>query len=804
MRVNILCFVAGAWLLQQQAVLPELGWPVAAAAAGLAAAFVHPQARAWCVLRHVLVMGGCIALGFSWAAGCAGYRLADALPPEWEGRDIAVVGVVAALPQAYERGVRFEFDVELVLTPEAVAPRRIVLSWWGSPAQDGRAATVPVLEPGERWQLTARLKRPRATANPHAFDYEAWLLERNIRATGYVRPRAPRERLDAMVHAPTYWVERARSAFRARIHASLPDAPYAGVIAALAIGDQRAIPPEQWQTFTRTGVNHLMSISGLHVTMVSGLVFALVYGLWRRVPRLTLALPALKAATAGALAAALAYALLAGFAVPAQRTVYMLAVVACALWLGVIESASVMLCLALALVVVIDPWAVLAPGFWLSFGAVAVILYVTVGRIGHMHWLASWLKVQVAVTLALIPPLLALFQQVSIVSPLANAVAIPVVSLAVAPLALIGIAAPLDLPLQAAHSLMAGCMHVLEWLSTLPDPVWEQHAPPAWAVIAAVPALALLLAPRGVPARWLGAVGLVPLFAVAPAALKVGDLEVTVLDVGQGVAAVVRTAGHTLLYDAGPPFGPGSDSGSRIIVPFLRASGVTRLDGMIVSHDDDDHWGGASSVLQALPVDRVLTSLPDLDPLVVQAGPALRCEVGQRWEWDGVRFEILHPTAGSYGDSAIRDNDRSCVLKVDAPGGRVLLPADIERRSEDGLTRDVPHRLRADVLLAPHQGSRSSSSPDFVQAVAPQIVVFPVGYRNRFGHPHREILARYEDAGSRIYRTDRDGAVRLSVSSAGDISVTPYRSTYQRYWQTPLVGDPVPDTADFVAGRRDD
>ncbi len=797
MRLNILCFVAGAWWLQQQSALSGSGWAWALAAAGLAATAGCSPSPAARLLKEVLVKAGCVALGFSWAAWCAQQRLADALPPEWEGRDIAIVGVVAKLPQAYERGVRFEFDVERVLTPEAAVPRRIVLSWWGSAAQDGRPATVPVLEPGERWHLTARLKRPRGTANPHAFDYEAWLFERNVRATGYVRPRASRERLDAMVHAPRYWIERARSAFRARIHASLPGAPYAGVIAALAVGDQRAIPPEQWQIFTRTGVNHLMSISGLHVTMVSGLVFALVFGLWRRVPRLALALPALKAATAGALAAALAYALLAGFAVPAQRTVYMLAVVACALWLGVIGSASVVLCLALALVVVIDPWAVLAPGFWLSFGAVAVILYVTVGRVGRPHWLAGWLKVQVAVTLALIPPLLALFQQVSIVSPLANSVAIPVVSLVVAPLALIGIAAPFDQVLQAAHTVMAGCMHVLEWLSSLPEPVWEQRAPPAWAVIVAVPALALLLAPRGVPARWLGTVGLVPLFAVAPAALKAGDLEVVVLDVGQGVAVLVRTANHALLYDAGPPFGPGSDSGSRIIVPFLRAAGVTRLHGMIVSHDDDDHWGGASSVLQALPVDRLLTSLPDLDPLVVEAGPALRCEAGQRWDWDGVRFEILHPAAESYGERAIRDNDRSCVLKVDAPGGRVLLPADIERRSEDGLTRNAPHRLRAEVLLAPHQGSRSSSSPDFVHAVAPRIVVFPVGYRNRFGHPHREVLARYEDAGSRIYRTDRDGAIRLSVSVAGGIGVTPYRSTYKRYWQAPLIGDPVPDPEEF-------
>jgi competence protein ComEC len=801
MRLGILCFVAGAWWLQRQAALPDLAWPGAAAAAGLAIALARPQAASLRLLRGLLVGAGCVALGFLWAAWCGQQRLADALPPGWEGRDIALVGVVAELPQVSDRGARFEFVVERVLTPGATVPRRIVLSWWGSPAQGDRPATVPALEPGERWQLTARLKRPRATANPHAFDYEAWLFERNIRATGYVRPRTPRERLASLVHAPGYWIERARSAFRSRIHAALPEAPYAGVIAALAIGDQRAIPPEQWQTFTRTGVNHLMSISGLHVTMVSGLVFALVYGLWRRATRLTLALPATKAAAAAALLAALVYALLAGFAVPAQRTVYMLAVVACALWLGVIESASVVLCLALAAVVIVDPWAVVAPGFWLSFGAVAVILYVTAGRVGRAHWLPGWLKVQVAVTLALIPPLLALFQQVSIVSPIANAVAIPVVSLVVAPLALIGMAAPFDLVLQLAHGVMAACMHALDWMSRLPDAVWEQHAPPAWAVIVAVPALALLLAPRGVPARWLGVIGLVPLVATFPAALKNGDVEVIVLDVGQGLAAVVRTAHHALLYDAGPQFSPSSDSGSRIIVPYLRAAGVSRLDGVVVTHDDGDHWGGAASVLQSLPVDWLLTSLPDLDPLVVQSERPWRCAAGQRWEWDGVRFEILHPAPASYGVRAVKNNDRSCVLRVASAGGSVLLTGDIERGSEEALLEEIRDGAPADVLLAPHHGSRTSSTAEFVHAARAKVVVFPVGYRNRFGHPHSDVLARYRDAGARVYRSDRDGAITFFISAEGDIAITPYRAVYRRYWQSPLVGDPVPDAEELSVMR---
>jgi competence protein ComEC len=624
------------------------------------------------------------------------------------------------------------------------------------------------------------------------------LFERNLRATGYVRPRGARARLDAMVHEPKYWVGRARSAIRARIRSALPGAEHAGIIAALAIGDQRAIPPEQWQTFTRTGVNHLMSISGLHVTMVSGLVFALIYGAWRRLPRLTLALPALKAATAGALIAAFVYAMLAGFAIPAQRTVYMLAVVAGALWLGVFGSASLILLMALLVVVIVDPWAVLSPGFWLSFGAVAMIMYITAGRIGREHWLRIWARVQIAVTLALIPPLLVMFQQISVISPLANAVAIPVVSLVVAPFTLIGVAIPFDFLLWIPHAVMTGCMRVLEWLSLLPQAVWQQHAPATWATVIAVPALAWLLAPRGLPARWLGAIGLLPLFVAAPAALKAGEIEVVVIDVGQGVSALVRTAKHALLYDAGPPFGSGADSGSRIIVPFLRAAGVTRLDGLIVSHDDNDHWGGASSVLQALPTAWLLTSLPDLDPLVVQANPAWRCESGQGWEWDDVRFEILHPAAGSYSDPVIRDNDRSCVLRIEAPGGRVLLPADIERRSEEALIRRAGDRLHADVLLAPHQGSKTSSTARFVHAVGPSVVVFPVGYRNPFGHPHRDVLERYRRLGTRIYRSDRDGAVSIVMRAQGDISVRAHRAVYRRYWQTPLIGDPVPVPEKFM------
>jgi competence protein ComEC len=334
-------------------------------------------------------------------------------------------------------------------------------------------------------------------------------------------------------------------------------------------------------------------------------------------------------------------------------------------------------------------------------------------------------------------------------------------------------------------------------MSTVPAAVWQQHAPPAWTVLAAALGAAWLLLPRGFPARGLGVIGILPLFLMLPPRLEEGTLKLTVLDVGQGLAVVAQTRNHALLYDAGPAFGPGADSGNRIIVPYLRAAGVQRLDAMIVSHDNADHSGGAVSVFQALPVAALFTSLPDMDPLPLEAEQAFRCFAGQNWEWDGVRFEMLHPSRASYDQDRIRDNDRSCVLRIVTRNGAVLLPGDIQRKAEEGLFLAQRDALQADVLVAPHHGSRTSSTPDFVRAVAPQSVIFPVGYRNRFGHPHEEAAGRYRNLGSRIYRTDRDGALLVTLETGGAIRIEPYRAVHRRYWQTTMLGEPVADIEAF-------
>lgn len=784
MRFHIVLFACGTWLLQNQAELPDMRLAFALALCAPAWWLAQARCRALAWAGIAVLMGGALAGGFFWAAGMAHLRLADALPHDWEGRDIEVIGVVAGLPQTFERSVRFEFRVEQVLTPGARVPGLIVLAWWG------RGGALPEVHAGERWRHTVRLKRPHGYANPHGYDYEAWLLERGVRATGYVRPGTAAQRLAPLVHRPAYWVEALRERLRVRILEALAGRSHAGVIVALVVGDQRAIPPAQWQTFTRTGVNHLMSISGLHVTMVSGLAYGAVLLLWRRSARLALKLPAARAAAAAAVIAAFLYTLLAGFAVPAQRTLYMVCVVAVALWMDRTLAPSVVLAAALLVVLLVDPWAVTAAGFWLSFGAVAAILFVMANRVRQPNWAVGWMRTQAAVTLALMPLLLALFQQVSMVSPLANAFAIPVVGLAVVPLSLLGAVLPFDAVLKLAELVMGLCTHALAALSAAPVAVWQQHAPAGWAVAAALAGALWLMLPRGFPARWLGVLACLPLFFVFPAAPRWGDVRMSVLDVGQGLAVVVQTAQHALLYDTGPAFGPAADSGNRVIAPYLRAAGVRRLDALVLSHDDSDHTGGALSVLQALPVAWLLSTLPDMDPLPLVAEAATQCYAGQAWEWDGVRFEVLHPPRASY-DARMRSNDRGCVLKVTAAGGTVLLPADVERRSEQALLASGA-TLAADVLVAGHHGSRTSSTPAFVEAVSPRAVIFPVGYRNRFGHPHQDVVARFAERGAALYRTDRDGAVLVNVVAGRAIEIGRYRALRQRYWHEAWAPAPGP------------
>jgi competence protein ComEC len=639
------------------------------------------------------------------------------------------------------------------------------------------------------------LKRPHGNVNPGGFDLEAWLLQRGLRATGHVQAPAASARRDAFAGRPADHVQRARERIRERIIRALDGRPYAGVIVALAIGDQRAIPEAQWTVFNRTGVGHLVSISGLHVTVFATFAGGLAYALARRSVRLTTRLPARKAATAVGVAFATAYVLLAGAEVPAVRTLLMLGIAGAGVWLGRPGTAAIVWLWAMAGVLAWDPWAPLTPGFWLSYGAVAMLLYAGTGRLRDAVPAHRWQRVRAAVregaraqwvvTLGLTPLTLALFQQSSLVAPIANAVAIPVVTLGVVPPALAGILLPFDLPFVVAHAVLAPLMGLLDVLAALPDATWQQHAPPPWTVVVACGAIAWILSPRGVPGRAWGAVGLAPLVIATPPPLADGAFRLTVLDVGQGLAVVVETRRHTLVYDTGPRYTDVADAGGRVVAPFLRASGLRRADGVIVSHQDLDHAGGARSLLLGTPVGWFASSLADTHPVAVLArerSRALTCIAGQSWTWDGVRFTMLHPTTAEYDDAYAKTNDLSCVVRIDSAHGSALLAGDVEARSESSLLRLPPALLHADVVVVPHHGSRTSSTHAFVRAVAPALAIIGCGYRNRFGHPRADIVARWTNAGVRVVRTDLEGAIALTLAADVPLSPQSARRERARYW----------------------
>lgn len=534
-------------------------------------------------------------------------------------------------------------------------------------------------------------------------------------------------------------------------------------------------------------IDPLISISGGHVTLFAALIAWLVRRAWGKSPRLCLRLPAQKAAVLAGALAAFIYVLLSGFGVPAQRTLYMLLVAASGIWFG--RNAGAVRCLLAALLIVLlyDPWAGLSPGFWLSFGAVAVLFWVgrelSAGDSSIMSWVRAQWRAQWAIIVLTLPILLGLFQQFSLVSPLANAIAIPLISAVITPLALLFAVLPLPSVAEFAHWLLGLLMRLLEWLAALPMANWQQAAPPIWLIATGVLAAFWALLPRGVPGRRAVLLVFLPLLGWTPLRPAVNQFDATVIDVGQGLAVHVRTAHHDLLFDTGPQYTPESDSGERVIHPFLRAAGVRHLDRMIVSHDDLDHSGGAPSLLKLMSVGEFMSSLPDEHALVRQAGGQHPCRRGDTWDWDGVRFEVLHPAEGT---QAAKDNDHSCVLKISDARWSLLLTADIEAQSENDILAWDAARLRSSVMVVPHHGSKTSSQIGFIDAVGAKTAIFTSGYRNRFHHPAPEVVERYAATDALLLRSDLNGAVMLrepvEISEAGPVLAWE-RQQGARYWQ---------------------
>lgn len=769
-----IAFLLGILLVQQ---LPELPSPEWLWAVLPLAAVLYLRPRYWYI-------PWVFAAGVWWALCFAHLRLAHALPPALIGRDLDVQGYVASIPDTNEDSVRFEFEVIRQADDGQVrlpVPFKVRLNWYAHGKQP-----LPAARAGDFRRLRVRLKPPGGFFNPGGFDYEGWLFSRGIRATGYVRRELPESRAATAGPPLRFQLDYWRNRLLEHIRRAMPESHNRGVMTGLALGYRAEIPPVQWRLLLETGTNHLVAISGLHIGLVAGLFYMVVMrlGLW--LPVGAAAWPRQRLAALAAYAAALVYAMLAGLALPTQRALLMLGVGLTGILAYRQLRPGHALALALVIVLLFDPFAVLSPGFWLSFGAVAVLVYVAAGRSiagqrdgGSTGALLRrgllWGKLQGLLLLGILPLSVIWFGRVAVGGVLANLLAIPLVGMIIVPLVLLATAVSLvSLPpaewlFHVADRLLDGFWQWLELVRALPFNLWLPPAPSLWALVCAFVGVLLLLAPRGLPGRLAGILWLLPLVLAKPPAPGDGEFWLTALDVGQGTAVVVRTREHTLVYDAGPKFSDRFNTGEAVVLPYLNSLGVDRIDRLLISHGDNDHIGGAWALIGRMSVGPVLTSVPERFDL------AERCLAGQHWRWDGVTFDILYPDGPGEGNNA------SCVLQVSARGGRALLPGDIEKQAERRLLlgdRLVPVKL----LVVPHHGSRTSSTVPFIDALRPEHAVFTAGYLNRYGFPKPEVIARYKERETAVWVTGEEGAMVFEVNDKGVFPRLLYRRESGKYW----------------------
>ncbi len=755
---------AGAMLLGVVACLclPRLPpWPLWLIVAGAGIAWWWRAGRAsW---------AGAWLFGLALAGLHSTYALSLQLPAQPVKVDAQVSGRVMDLPEHEVRRTRFEFRVDDTQDqPAALRGRLLRLAWY-----DDDPAPREAVQAGSRWRLWVRVGMPRGLRNPGGADSEKYAMAQRLAAVGYVRNPGMARRLSSPAGVPAW-----REAMSSRIAAAVPG-PSSRFVRALALGDTRHLDDADWTTLRADGLTHLIAISGFHVGLVAGAFALLMRGLWWCWPGLGRRLPRHVAATLAALVGAGLYTVATGAALPTVRTMLMIAMVALLrLSRRPLRTMDLLAAVAIA-VLLVDPLAVLGAGFWLSFLGVAWLLWCLPGQGARSLRQAGgdFLAAQGVATVGLLPLSALLFGQASLAGPLANLVAIPWWSLVVVPLALAGTA--LDMVWHGAGGplwrLAASCFD-LSWplfvrMAQSPLALWWLPEPRWFAAPLALLGAFWLLLPRGVPGKALACLLWLPLLWSDRELPRQGEVELQVIDVGQGLSVLVRTAGHALLYDMGPAVRDGFDAGERAVVPALRALGVPRLDRAVVSHADNDHVGGLEAVRTVVPVTDLLA--PEGAPV-----PGARpCRAGQGWAWDGVSFRFLHPPR----HFPYLRNEASCVLRIEGRFGTALLTGDIGEVIERDLVRRERSALRADVVLIAHHGSGGSSDPDFVAAVGAREAVVSTGHGNRFGHPRPRVLARWREAGARVHDTAGEGAVRLRLRQGG-LEVEARRLAHPRFW----------------------
>ncbi len=764
MRSWILAFLAGVLALQFFSHLPN-GYSVASLFA-IFCLCIMLFYKHW----HTLRIPFAFLCGFTWCFYCAHTQLAWALPENLEGKTLSITGYIASIPNPNPLGSSFLFQLKKIKSENTTQPARglIRLTW--------RNPETP-LHVGDEWNLSVHLKKIHGTLNPGGFDYEAFALQEGIHANGYIIIKLPHTQLSHhWYHRP---IDRMREYLKHKIAENLPTTQTSPWITALAIGERHDINANEWQVLRNTGTNHLMAIAGLHIGFMAALAHFLVTALWRRVPALTLKMPAQHAGAIAALIMALIYSAMAGFSIPTQRACLMLFVFLFTLLMRRQIGVWHAWCTAIFVVLVWNPLSVLTESFWLSFGSVALIIYGVSGRILPTGWWWKWGRIQWVIAIGLIPLSMALFQQCSFISFAANSIAIPGVAFIVVPLVLLGCFLLLfsakagGIVLILADKVLSILWKILTFFAHLPGFVWYQSVPHGWMLAAALVGVLMLLLPIGFPGRYLGVIWVLPLILYKPVAPKENDVWFSLLDVGQGLSAIVQTQHHVLVFDTGPRMSASFDMGESVVVPFLHVMGTKQIDMVVISHGDNDHIGGVQAVLKQFPVSVIKTSVPE------KFVKAEYCLQGTAWNWDGVHFEFIYPTS----DTLHLGNDSSCVLRVTSHGKHILLTGDVEKFAERSMLSNVAEALSADIIVAPHHGSKTSGLIRFVAAVNPHFVLYPIGYRNRYHFPHRSVVAAYHDLNAIAYDTAHDGAIQFQILTQSDIALPSlYREVHKHYW----------------------
>jgi competence protein ComEC len=703
-----------------------------------------------------------------------------------EKQDVVVSGRILGVPLSTAHSARFDFNVDSLsyAGKHYQSPGKIRLKAYHN---------TDIFKANQAWRFTVRLKQARSYQNPGSrFNYETYLFENRIRATGYVR-NEPTNRLIAEDYRD-YSVSEFRESIVEFIDKHLGDDPRHGILTALIVGIRGAMSDADWLVLRNTGTIHLVAISGLHIGLVSGLVMWLAARVWRLTGQLQTRVTALNAAVVVGLGAGGCYALLAGMTIPTRRAVVMLSVVAISILLKRMPAPFELLALALAVVLVMDPLTPLATGFWLSFGAVAVIVCSVAkrrddaGAASRAPWRGKargWVSIQLGLSFGLAPLLLLMFNQLSIIAPLANLIAIPVIGFVAVPVALVGLCLfALGLPgwslvvFKAVLFVLEQLWRILKFMANTDWAIWQPPSAPIWILLPAAVGTMLLFFRPAFPARFTAVAWFLPLLFFQPSRPEHGEFQYTMLDVGHGLASVVETRTRTLVFDTGPRFEGGLDAGKTVVVPYLKSRGIRNIDTLVISHEHMDHSGGFQAIRNEMEIDRLLSGVPA--EFTSSHLPAEQCRQGQKWLWDGVQFEILWPLNGKSENRFQSGNNASCVLKISSGYGSLLLTADIEKEAEKRLVADYPEKLSSDVLQVPHQGSKTSSTARFLAAVDPASAVVSTGYLNRFGHPHDVVSNRYASRNLPLTNTAYTGAV--SILFARKPRQVNHRDTLTGYW----------------------